>query len=266
MGKGRCRRPPPLLPVHICFDPSTHTRHPDEIHGFFSNPTVELPARLVIRLRLSQRQPLRASCQKCVWRLLAARAAGVRPLAHASARAVALIVPEAKFQHILRVLNTNVDGRHKVRPPLRPARPGPAQRAPELTLACCAPQVMFALTKIRGIGRRFSNIICKKADIDLNKRAGELSEDEIEALKAIIANPLQFDVPKWFLNRQKDRKEGKSFQLTSQQACTHARTRAWCCAGWLLAAGRSGLLALQADVDVALSCRSMSRFARILSA
>ena len=28
---------------------------------------------------------------------------------------------------------------------------------------------MFAMTAIRGIGRRFSNLICKKADIDLSK-------------------------------------------------------------------------------------------------
>ena len=47
------------------------------------------------------------------------------------------------FQHILRVLNTNVDGKQKI---------------------------MFALTAIRGIGRRFSNICCKKAEVDMNKR------------------------------------------------------------------------------------------------
>ena len=49
-----------------------------------------------------------------------------------------------EFQHILRVLNTNVDGKQKV---------------------------MFALTAIRGIGRRFSNICCKKAEVDINKRS-----------------------------------------------------------------------------------------------
>ena len=47
------------------------------------------------------------------------------------------------FQHILRVLNTNIDGRRKV---------------------------MFALTKIQGIGRRFSNLICKKAEVNPDKR------------------------------------------------------------------------------------------------
>lgn len=47
------------------------------------------------------------------------------------------------FQHILRVLNTNVDGKQKV---------------------------MYAITAIRGIGRRFSNLVCKKAEVDMRKR------------------------------------------------------------------------------------------------
>lgn len=47
------------------------------------------------------------------------------------------------FQHILRVLNTNIDGKQKI---------------------------VFALTAIKGVGRRFANVVCKKADVDLNKR------------------------------------------------------------------------------------------------
>jgi small subunit ribosomal protein S18e len=54
-----------------------------------------------------------------------------------------LIMNESNFQHILRVLNTNLDGKVKV---------------------------MFALTSIKGVGRRFSNICCKKAEVDLTKR------------------------------------------------------------------------------------------------
>jgi small subunit ribosomal protein S18e len=109
---------------------------------------------------------------------------------------MSLIVEDADFQLILRILNTNVKGTDKV---------------------------MYALTKIRGIGRRFSNLIFKKADIDLNKRAGELTEDEIEALKTIIANPLQFNIPVWFLNNQKDHKDGKDSQVVSNQLDTKLR-------------------------------------------
>mmetsp|Transcript_46891 Transcript_46891/g.94591 ORF Transcript_46891/g.94591 Transcript_46891/m.94591 type:complete len:155 (+) Transcript_46891:49-513(+) len=92
------------------------------------------------------------------------------------------------FQHILRVLNTNIDGRRKV---------------------------MFALCKIQGIGRRFSNLICKKAEVDPNKRAGELTQDEVEKLVAIIQSPKQFKIPEWFLNRQREWKTGKYMQAFS---------------------------------------------------
>lgn len=35
-------------------------------------------------------------------------------------------------------------------------------------------KVMYALTQIKGVGRRYSNLVCKKADVDLNKRYGTL--------------------------------------------------------------------------------------------
>jgi ribosomal protein S13 len=74
---------------------------------------------------------------------------------------------------------------------------------------------MYALCQIKGIGRRFANIIAKKAEIDLQKRAGELTEDEIEHLKLIINQPLQFNIPSWFLNNQKDHRDGKDTQVVS---------------------------------------------------
>ena len=100
------------------------------------------------------------------------------------------------FQHILRVLNTNVDGRNKV---------------------------MYALTSIRGIGRRFANVVCKKAEIDMGKRAGELSAAELESLMVIVSNPRQFRIPDWFLNRQKDYKDGRYLQLSSNALDTKLR-------------------------------------------
>ena len=60
-------------------------------------------------------------------------------------------MPE-KFQHILRVMNTNIDGKIKI---------------------------PFALTSIKGVGRRFAYICLRKADVDANKRAGELTEEEV---------------------------------------------------------------------------------------
>lgn len=71
-----------------------------------------------------------------------------------------MVIPE-KFQHILRIMNTNIDGKIKI---------------------------MFALTAIKGIGRRFSNVVLKKADVDLDKRAGECSEEEVSSFRYQLVN------------------------------------------------------------------------------
>lgn len=86
----------------------------------------------------------------------------------------------------MRVLNTNIDGKQKI---------------------------MFALTSIKGVGRRYANLVCKKADVDMNKRAGELTDDEVERVVTIMQNPRQYKIPDWFLNRQKDIRDGKYSQI-----------------------------------------------------
>ncbi|KAJ9123330.1 ribosomal 40S subunit protein S18B [Naganishia vaughanmartiniae] len=93
-------------------------------------------------------------------------------------------------QHILRLLNTNVDGKRKI---------------------------MYALTEIKGVGRRYANLVCKKADVDMNKRAGELNSDELERIVTIMQSPAQFKIPTWFLNRRKDVVEGKNLHVVSNQ-------------------------------------------------
>ena len=59
--------------------------------------------------------------------------------------------------------NTNVTGKHKVG---------------------------FALRVIKGIGRRFAILVCKIAQIDLDRRAGELTEEEMNKITDIFAKPL----------------------------------------------------------------------------
>jgi len=105
-------------------------------------------------------------------------------------------IQQPSFQYILRILNTNVDGRRKVQ---------------------------YALTAIPGVGRRISNIICKKAEIDLTKRAGEITPDEIERLVGILQNPKAFHIPDWMVNRKKDKIDGKSYHVVSNQIATKLR-------------------------------------------
>jgi ribosomal protein S13 len=52
---------------------------------------------------------------------------------------------------------------------MRPSEPrGPGSQV--LIILQGKQKVMYALTKIKGVGRRYSNLVCKKADVDLNKR------------------------------------------------------------------------------------------------
>jgi ribosomal protein S13 len=104
---------------------------------------------------------------------------------------MALVIPnlETDFQHILRIQNTNVDGNEKI---------------------------MYALTAIKGVGRRFSNLMCKAADVDMNKRAGELSAAEIEKLITVLQHPKQYKIPVYMLNRPNDFVDRKSRHLFAQ--------------------------------------------------
>ena len=52
----------------------------------------------------------------------------------------------------------------------------------------------LAMIAIKGVGRRYSNIVLKKADIDLTKRAGECTEKEVKKVATIITNHLQYKV------------------------------------------------------------------------
>ena len=35
------------------------------------------------------------------------------------------------------------------------------------------------MTAIKGMGLRYSHVVCKKANVDVTKRAGELSDEEV---------------------------------------------------------------------------------------
>lgn len=40
-----------------------------------------------------------------------------------------------------------------------------------------------------------ANLVCKKADVDLKKRAGELTSEELERIVTIIQNPTAYKIP-----------------------------------------------------------------------
>lgn len=94
----------------------------------------------------------------------------------------------SEFRHILRITGTDVDGTLKV---------------------------LYALTKIRGVSLNLANAILKKARVNPDKRAGFLTEAEVERIEQIIKEPTRFELPSWLLNRRKDLETGKNLHLIS---------------------------------------------------
>lgn len=100
------------------------------------------------------------------------------------------LVLNPEFRYCIRLMNTVIDGRQNV---------------------------VFAMTTIKGCGRRYSKIVCKRAGVDLTKRAGELSDDELDRIVTVMTNPLQYKIPVWYLNRKKDVKDGKNSHALSNR-------------------------------------------------
>ncbi|MBR9690601.1 30S ribosomal protein S13 [Candidatus Woesearchaeota archaeon] len=103
------------------------------------------------------------------------------------------------FKHIVRIANTDVDGKK---------------------------QIVIALQKIKGVGHIFSNMACVLSGVQKQKKAGNLSEKEAQKLNEIITNPKKHGASTWMLNRRKDIESGEDkhiltsdlqFQLTTDK-------------------------------------------------
>ena len=92
------------------------------------------------------------------------------------------------FKYFVRVANTDLDG-NKI--------------------------IARALTKIKGVGFRFANIVCDLANVDGYKKAGNLMDEEVVKIDKVIEDPLKFNVPVWMLNRRKDFEDGKDKHLVT---------------------------------------------------
>lgn len=85
-------------------------------------------------------------------------------------------VEKEEFKHIVRILDTDLDGKRSV---------------------------VHSLCGVKGIGRRVAKIIVISTGIDPGVKMGNLSDDEIEQLKTAI-NGIDKRLPQWMLNRRKD--------------------------------------------------------------
>ena len=93
---------------------------------------------------------------------------------------------DANFKHLVRISNTDIDGNK---------------------------QIIASLRKIKGISFMYANMLCKYIKIDPHKKAGSLTDAEVEQFEAILKSPHQFQIPYWMMNRRNDYETGENRHL-----------------------------------------------------
>jgi ribosomal protein uS13 len=78
-------------------------------------------------------------------------------------------------------------------------------------------KIEYALTQIRGIGKRFAQAIIKIANIDPKIRIGALNEKDLNRVEEIILNPVKNNIPSWMVNRKKDLRSGENLHVLGSQ-------------------------------------------------
>lgn len=73
-----------------------------------------------------------------------------------------------------------------------------------------------AIKAINGIGDSISKAIIEQIGLEPDKKAGDMTEDEIKELEEFLdkIKEEEIDLPNWLLNRRKDRETGKDLHMT----------------------------------------------------
>jgi len=96
---------------------------------------------------------------------------------------------EDKFKYIVRIANTDINGEKTV---------------------------VYGLTSIKGIGLHLATAITEIANIDRNKKIGDLDDKDIEKLQQTIES-VSKNTPSWMLNHRKDYETGEDKHLVGSE-------------------------------------------------
>ncbi|MEM4267662.1 MAG: 30S ribosomal protein S13 [Candidatus Woesearchaeota archaeon] len=96
----------------------------------------------------------------------------------------------AEIKHLVRIMNTDLDGRKPI---------------------------YYALTRIKGVGYNYARAMCHYAGIEMEKKCGLLTDEEIQKLESIIKSPARYNVPSWLFNRRKDYETGEDKHLLTSE-------------------------------------------------
>lgn len=73
-------------------------------------------------------------------------------------------------------------------------------------------RTVIGLQSIKGVGKRVSQIIAKKANVDPTVKIGTLSDEKVKELEALVTTYVEY-APHWAVNRQMDYETGADMHL-----------------------------------------------------
>lgn len=93
------------------------------------------------------------------------------------------------FRHLVRILNTDLDGKKSVG---------------------------TALAYVPGVGKRLAFVVARNANLDAKQRIGDITDADIETLHTVI-NELTETLPVWLVNRRKDPESGEDRHMVGPE-------------------------------------------------
>ncbi|MCK9323582.1 MAG: 30S ribosomal protein S13 [Candidatus Methanomethylophilaceae archaeon] len=92
---------------------------------------------------------------------------------------------EDDFNYIVRIASSDIDGNKRT---------------------------VIGLQSIKGVGKRVSEIVVKKADVDPAVKIGTLSDEKVKEIETLITTYVEY-APNWVINRQMDYETGADMHL-----------------------------------------------------
>jgi small subunit ribosomal protein S13 len=92
----------------------------------------------------------------------------------------------SEYKHILRIAGKDIDGSKKS---------------------------VVALSRIRGLGYNYSQVLLQSLNISPSLRVGYLTENELQEIEGAVRNPSKIKMPSWYLNRRADMDTGSDTHL-----------------------------------------------------
>ncbi|MCQ2070333.1 MAG: 30S ribosomal protein S13 [archaeon] len=89
------------------------------------------------------------------------------------------------FNYIVRMANTDIDGQK---------------------------YTVIGLQSIKGVGKRVSQIVVKKANVNPSEKIGSLKDEQVAELEKLVLQYVEY-APSWAINRQNDYETGNDMHL-----------------------------------------------------